>query len=161
MTNKGVLKRLWQVYNTTFNVLVLIVIWGLFLLSYRRSVWPTWQVIAYIVGALGAISDLVEAARGKSSLLRVGMQLTYCFLYLLGLFSFLYFIYGTSRNFNISLTHFDAFYFTLGTLTTGTGNINAISEMARYLQGTQMALDLILIGFAASLAISRFAATHG
>ena len=84
----------------------------------------------------------------------------HCFLFLLGVFSFLYFAYGTTANFNVPLTHFDAFYFALGTLMTGTGNINGVSDVARYLQAAQMGLDLILIGFAASLAVSRFTATR-
>jgi hypothetical protein len=83
--------------------------------------------------------------------------LTYVFSLILQLFSYMYWSYGTIRNFNIDLSHLDSFYFVLGTLTTaGTGNISAISETARGLQTLQMAFDFILIGFVVVLILTRY-----
>ena len=54
------------------------------------------------------------------------------------------------------LSHFDAFYFALGTLTTGTGNISAISETSRRIQTAQMGIDFLLIGFIVALLVARY-----
>ena len=59
------------------------------------------------------------------------------------MFSVIYWTYGTSGNFSSRLTHLDAIYFTMGTLSTaGTGNIVSVSQLARGLQTLQMLLDL-------------------
>jgi bacteriorhodopsin len=63
--------------------------------------------------------------------------------------------YGTTSNFSVQLSHLDAIYFSVGTLTTaGTGNIVATSEIARGIQTIQMILDLILVVFAVTLVLS-------
>ena len=71
-------------------------------------------------------------------------------------FSFLYWAYGQPGNFNIWLSHLDAVYFTLGTLTTaGTGNIVATSETTRAIQSIQMAVDLGFTLLAVGILVSR------
>ena len=50
---------------------------------------------------------------------------------------------------SIRLSHLDAVYFALGTLTTGSGNIFAKSEYSRTVQTIQLVFDLVLMGFAA------------
>jgi hypothetical protein len=86
-----------------------------------------------------------------------GLSLLFVFSLLLQFFSYIYWSYGTTTNFNTPLTHLDSLYFALGTLTTaGTGNIVAISETARRLQTLQMVLDLGLVLFAVSLVVARY-----
>lgn len=69
----------------------------------------------------------------------------------------MYWAHGTAKDFSVSLTHLDAFYFALGTFTTaGTGNISPISETARGLQALQMGLDFLLIAVVVVLATGRF-----
>jgi hypothetical protein len=71
-------------------------------------------------------------------------------------FGYLYWGFGTRANFNITLSHFDAIYFALGTLTTvGAGSIEATSETARVIQSAQMFIDVALVLFAAGLIIGR------
>jgi hypothetical protein len=60
------------------------------------------------------------------------------------------------QKFQRPLSHLDAFYFALGTLTTGTGNISAISETSRRIQTTQMVIDLVFIGFIVALVMARY-----
>jgi hypothetical protein len=84
------------------------------------------------------------------------LVLAYFLALLLEIFTDLYWSYGTSKNFTIPLSHLDAFYFTLGTLTTGTGNISAISETSRGIQTAQMGFDFLLIGFILALLITRY-----
>jgi hypothetical protein len=76
---------------------------------------------------------------------------------LLQLFSYIYWSFGTTRNFSISLSHLDAFYFALGTLTTaGTGNISTSSETARGFQALQMGLDLLIVGIVLTIILARY-----
>jgi hypothetical protein len=83
--------------------------------------------------------------------------LAYLFSLILQLFSYIYWTYGTTKNFSANLTHFDSFYFALGTLTTvGSGTITANSETVRQVQAVQMGLDLLLIGFAVTVILARY-----
>jgi len=85
------------------------------------------------------------------------LVLIYLFSLVLQLFSYIYWSYGSTKNFSIGLSHLDSFYFALGTLTTaGTGSISAISETARRLQTLQMGLDLASFGFALALVVARY-----
>lgn len=93
----------------------------------------------------------------NADLWTLGALFLNAFLVLAGGFSVLYWSYGSTVNFTVSLSRLDAVYFMLGTLTTaGTGNISAISEASRYVQSLQMFLDLALMVFAAGLLIARF-----
>jgi hypothetical protein len=83
--------------------------------------------------------------------------LIYLFSLVLQLFSFIYWSYGGTNNFNIALSHLDSFYVALGTLTTaGTGSISAVSETARGIQTLQMGIDLAIVGFAVALVVARY-----
>ena len=75
------------------------------------------------------------------------------------MFSVIYWTYGTSGNFSTRLTHLDAIYFTMGTLSTaGTGSIAPVSQLARGLQTLQMLLDLGFLLVAVTLVVGRLAA---
>jgi hypothetical protein len=88
-----------------------------------------------------------------------GFLLVYAFATVLEAFSALYWAYGTEKNFGIPLSHLDAFYFALGTLTTaGTGNIAAKSETGRAIQTVQLGFDLVFIGFIIALVVARYSA---
>jgi hypothetical protein len=84
------------------------------------------------------------------------LVLVYFFALLLEYFTDLYWSNGTSKNFSIPLSHLDALYFALGTLTTGTGNISAISETSRRIQTAQMGIDFLIIGFIIALLVARY-----
>jgi hypothetical protein len=78
-------------------------------------------------------------------------------------FSSEYFNHGTAKDFTGAatkgLSHLDAIYFSLGTLSTaGTGSLSARSQAVRAIQTVQMALDIVLVVFVLGLAVSRFAA---
>ena len=107
--------------------------------------------------AVPIIFLLIASSFGRFRPWITAVVLLYTFSLLLQLFSFIYWSYGTTKNFSMNLSHLDSFYFALGTMTTaGTGNISAISESARGLQTLQMALDLVLIGFAVALTLARY-----
>ena len=88
--------------------------------------------------------------------------LAYVVSLLLQLFSYMYWSYGSARNFSVPLSHLASFYFALGTLTTaGTGNVSAISPLSRGLQTWQMGIDLVLIAFVVALILARYASLFG
>lgn len=76
---------------------------------------------------------------------------------LLQSFSSIYWNYGGGRDFSTHLSHFDSVYFSVGTLTTGTGTISAMSETVRGIQTLQMLLDLVLLVFAVAIVVTQLA----
>lgn len=116
---------------------------------------------SYIEGAVFQIALpmvwLIWSCFHRFRPVRTAIVLLCLFSLVLQLFSFIYWSYGSTRNFSISLSHLDSFYFALGTLTTaGTGNISAISETARGLQALQMGLDLLFVGIALAIVLARY-----
>ena len=113
----------------------------------------------FVVGAIVAIfafGCLIIFTARFGSTLEIATALLIALSTLVAMFSVLYSNYGTTNNFTTKLTPLDAIYFSVGTLSTaGTGNISAISETARVLQTVQMILDVLLIGFAVSLAVAE------
>jgi len=96
------------------------------------------------------------AIRLKLTNLELSAYIANAFLVLIASFSYIYWSNGTLANFNMKLTHLDAIYFTLGTLSTaGTGNITAMTETVRGLQTLQMVLGLGLVLFAVGMAMNR------
>ena len=116
-------------------------------------------VLSAVIVALAFVLAilLVRAARSETS---VRMLIASVALILLGVvlvFAGLYWNYGTTANFNQKLTHLDATYVAVGTLSTvGTGNILATSETARALQAGQMALDFVIVVFGLSAIVVRY-----
>lgn len=106
---------------------------------------------------LGGIVPLIFSCFYRFRPVLTALWLAYLFSLVLQLFSYIYWTYGTTKNFSANLTHFDSFYFALGTLTTvGSGSITANSETARQIQAVQMGLDLLLIGFAVTVILARY-----
>ena len=118
---------------------------------------PHWYVGSAVQQVLFGIAALVYVCFYRFRPVLTALVLVYIFSLLLQLFSYMYWSYGAANNFNITLSHLDAFYFTLGTLTTaGTGNISAISETTRGLQTLQMGLGWGIIGFVVVLVLTRY-----
>lgn len=119
--------------------------------------WYIWNAVYQIV--LTGIVPLIVLCFRRFRPVITALFLAYMLSLVLQIFSYMYWAYGTTRNFNIRLSHLDSFYFALGTMTTaGTGNISAISETSRRLQTLQMGLDLVLIGFVVALVLARYSA---
>lgn len=79
-----------------------------------------------------------------------------------GAFAVLYYAGGGKTDANFicgqsvcQLSRWGAMYFTIGTLTSGTGNLLAVHD-GRAIQGTQMVLDVAVILFAVTAIVSRF-----
>jgi DNA-binding transcriptional regulator YhcF (GntR family) len=133
-------------------------LWLNFLDTQKRGTFTgSGMLVISVVIAVNAM--LLLLAVGRSVLANL-LGLAYAFSALTFLFSTLYWGYGEPPNFTPSLTHLDAIYFAVGTLTTaGTGNISALSEFSRGLQTTQMVLDFILVVFVVAVVIPRLIPT--
>ena len=137
----------------------IILVWTAFVLDNERPAGgaPVAVIILTSFGICGYISGLISACLDRKKLSTVLLTLIFCVAFTLGTFSYFYWSYGTPSNFGVSLTHLDAFYFAMGTLSTaGTGTINASSELARGLQTAQTGLDSVLVLFAIGLVVARF-----
>jgi DNA-binding transcriptional regulator YhcF (GntR family) len=129
-------------------------LWLDFFSSQRGPVIGTVMTVVSVLIVVHAIGLLLVV--GESLPVNL-LGLAYAFSALTYFFSTLYWGYGGTSNFSISLTRLDAIYFSVGTLTTaGTGNISATSELSRGLQTTQMALDFVLVVFVLAIVIPRF-----
>ena len=136
-------------------------LWGFFLTLNRQPGFPFDPPggIAFIAALAWTIVLLVITARRTRGFTWIlGAALANAFLETVVIFAGFYWHFGTRGNFNVTLSHIDALYFTLGTLTTaGTGSIVPDSQLIRSLASVQMILDLLLVTGAAALAISRLA----
>jgi Ion channel len=112
-------------------------------------------IIPSVITIIGITYVLISVTR-FGSMSEIALMLLLGFSSLVGNFSILYWSYGTTGNFTEHLTRLDAIYFAVGTLSTaGTGNISAVSQLARGLQGLQMALDIGFTVFAVALAVAE------
>jgi Ion channel len=114
-------------------------------------------VIPLTIVIAGIIWGLISITR-FGNIFDMALIVFFGFSSLVGIFSNLYWSYGTTNNFTVTehLTRLDAVYFTVGTLTTaGTGNISALSQTARGLQTLQMVLGIGFIVFAVTLVVAE------
>lgn len=155
------LKRL-KLWNTKFGWIVVglviqAAVWPLFITATERGHYSLWALLP--IGLALSLNILfVKWAVGPSDLIGAITVFVSFVLALIGTLSYFYWYYGTKKNFPISLTHFDAFYFTIGTLGTGTGSISATNTPSRVLQIVQMTADFILIVLIAGMIIARISA---
>jgi len=70
-------------------------------------------------------------------------------------FTWFYWQIGTTANFSVGLTRFDSLYFSVGTLSGGTGNIFATSVLSRSLQTVQTVIDFVFTIFAVGMVVAR------
>jgi hypothetical protein len=131
------------------------VLWGNLFVFSRGTYTGLGAIIPFAISIVLVTYLLISLTRfGK--MVDIAIMLFFSFSSLAATFSTLYWNYGTTGNFTERLTQLDAIYFTIGTLTTaGTGNISAISQVARGLQTLQMVLDIGFILFAVSLVVSE------
>lgn len=139
--------------------IIIAVMWWAFSATRVRVPSSPVYVIWYVATAVALIICVVGFRDRPLYTLAIAVLLG--FIVLTDLFSVLYWQYGSQVNFNIPLSHLDAVYFTLGTLSTaGTGNIVAISETSRAIQSLQMGVDFGFILLATGILVSRLASEH-
>jgi hypothetical protein len=152
------------------EVAVLAVPWVAFLTKQsHQSVTHTYTVGVLIgvgVGTLvvlwlsvGIVRTAKEPTRRPEVTLITVATLVFLVLYVIVFFAWVYWDIGTLTNFGQRLTHIDAIYVSVGTLSTaGTGSISAVSKLARGVQSAQMTIDMVLAVFVAGVVVTRFVA---
>jgi len=155
-------KRLRVIRYRLSRVLILgALIFG-FLRQPQTASFNFWLIGGFaVVSAASIVSIVAKYMNLVSSTLGIYFDLVFYLLTFVSMFSLIYWTYGTSHNFSTQLTHLDAIYFTIGTLSTaGTGNIVPVSELARGLQTLQMLLDLGFLLVAVTLVVGRLATSR-
>jgi Ion channel len=157
----GIHREFWagtHLSRTAAVVLAQGALWFNFFFFSKGTFTGLYVIIPSVITIIGITYVLISITRFVS-VPETALMLLSGFSSLIGNFSILYWSYGTTVNFNEYLTRLDAVYFAVGTLTTaGTGNISAVSQLARGLQGLQMALDIGFILFAVALAVAEISA---
>jgi hypothetical protein len=85
----------------------------------------------------------------------VGVAGVWLICLMMWLFSTFYYFWGDVPNWNKPLTHGDAVFLAIGTLTTGASGITPMTGNARGLMGIQMAADLFLLVLVGGFVIDR------
>ena len=120
---------------------------------HTRSPHLSYAQLDPVIGVVGAVLVLCILRVHK---VWTPLLVAYTLSQLLRGFSYLYWNFGSAKDFDIPLTHLDALYVALGTLSTaGTGNITAMSEAARRIQLSQMFVDVLFVVFAVAIVIAR------
>lgn len=152
------------IHDRKLRILLLILIqpalW-LQLFEYTRS--PRFGEAFIVPGCIGIAIAIFGLIQGKARLgaFETVLNIEATFSVLIAIFSILYWNYGSIPNFSSNLSHLDAIYFAVGTLTTaGTGSISAESEIARGIQTIQMVLDLALIVFAVAVVLTALTSSR-
>jgi hypothetical protein len=115
-----------------------------------------WVAFSIVITTGGSLLIVWQSISRGISVIRLCGNFIYLLTTLILLFSIIYLHYGTAKYFNMPLTHLDAVYFTVGTLSTaGTGNISATSELIRGIQTVQFIVDLIYTLIAVALVLAR------
>jgi Ca2+/Na+ antiporter len=124
----------------------------------RHSDSGVWFSVGFGVVVSAIMLALLLRATQAERISRWGLAVlsTYALMATVFVFASLYWYNGEPPNFNQPLTHLDAIYFALGTLSTaGTGSLNATTEVTRAIQSVQMVVDLVLVLVAITMAVAR------
>jgi hypothetical protein len=141
-------------------VMVQTLFWTVTLSQTRRHAAAGFIIAVDVFLMLSGVAALVFMARTPVGVPRLAFGLVSSVSLILANFSRFYWSYGGGSNFTRPLTHLDAVYFAVGTLSTaGTGNLAAaVSQTAVARQTAQMAVDIAFTVFAAGVVATRFAA---
>jgi len=124
----------------------------------RHAGWTT-ALNVVSVAVLVAYTVLIATRSRTVPLLFPALRVLATSLWLVLLFTIVYWNIGTAKNLGHSMTHLDATYFTVGALTTaGTGTISPESQSARLLVTIQYAVDLVFLAVVLSVFAGRLAA---
>jgi hypothetical protein len=155
-------RRFWWRWWAVFLLLLQAYLWSGFLVQTQRVPAPTFDVVQYSFAIASGIAMVVWSFVTRRPIWVMGCWVIFTLSQMIVNFSYLYWSQGSASNFTMSLSHLDAIYFAIGTLTTsGTGNLAATSETTRGFQALQNVLDLSLVLFAVSLFVARFSVAVG
>ena len=112
-------------------------------------------LLAYGILAQATISAIAASVL-EGSVAEVAAFVVWLVLYLIWIFSFTYYLLGSPHHWNTPLSHVDAIYVAVGTLTTaGTTGISAKGDLMRGVLIGQMVLDLLVVTVLLALVLHR------
>jgi hypothetical protein len=113
-------------------------------------------VVAPVVLVLGtAVVALATPANRERAFVALTLVITGVLVLLV--FSRLYYAYGTPEHFGAELSHGDALYMALGTMTTaGTGTLAPHDALARTITSVQMSVDLAFLTVIVGVGLTLF-----
>jgi hypothetical protein len=120
--------------------------------------WPLIGVGVFVVSAgLGVLACIAVARTPGVAAGWVAALAAWFTLFVVFAFAMEYYTLGTKAHWSKALTHVDALYVAVGTLTTaGTGNINAEGDKARLLLTGQMLADILVVTVLGAIVVHRF-----
>ena len=132
-------------------------VWLAFLLSSRRGPLSVVAIAVTLVAIAFASLRVVASALHPTRSVWVVLYLAvHALSVLVADFAFIYWRSGTRANWGMPLSHIDALFLTIGTLTTaGTGGIGPHTEWARGMLTLQMTVDIVCVTLITGLVISR------
>lgn len=137
----------------------LIAAWTLFFaVPHHRQAFPLIEVLLWVVTFFLYFGALLLAVILRASTGRLFFWVIAGLLVFVLAFTQIYWRIGTSSDFTVPLSHLDALYFAVGTVSTaGTGNIYAMSQLARGTQTAEMLLGMVLILVLLAAVVGRLA----
>lgn len=132
-------------------------VWVSFLLSSRRGPASTVTIVLTVLVVAFASYRVVRGARRPERSLRAVLYLAgHALSVLVADFAAIYWRSGTRANWGMALTHLDAVFLTVGTLTTaGASGISPHTEWARGMLTLQMTIDIVSVTLITGLVIAR------
>jgi hypothetical protein len=132
-------------------------VWLAFLLSGRRgSLSIVTIVLTVVVIAFASYRVVFSAIHPTRSLGAVLYLAAHALSVLVADFAFIYWRSGTAANWGMPLSHLDALFLAVGTLTTaGAAGIVPHTEWARGMLAIQMVVDIVSVTLVTGLVISR------
>ena len=103
-----------------------------------------------------ASAALVLAGRRRSERTLAALIVVWIAVWIVTVFAYIYYVLEpASWNPHHQLSHFEALYVAVGTLTTAGSGISPVGEEATIALTVQMILDLLIITFVAGLVVTR------
>ncbi|MDX3277319.1 hypothetical protein [Streptomyces scabiei] len=139
------------------SVGLLVSTWSLFLTSDQRdqgftSLLPIFSVLAIVCAAAQVTKAMMNARHVKATLALLGVGLI---LFLIPLFSFIYWTHGSGDNFNEPLSKVDALYFTVGIMTTGADPLEPMTDFMRGVVTFQQTVDFLIFSVFVVIALDH------
>lgn len=145
----------WAVFGLVFAQ---VTTWTTFFLGSQRSPLGAGAIFGYLVTIVLVAIMSITSARSFEVWVTLVLAANILLL-ILADFAGFYWSSGTSKNWNMALSHWDALFVATGTLTTaGAPGIEPRSDFARRLLTMQMGIDLVVFTLVAGVVVYKLTA---
>jgi hypothetical protein len=127
----------------------------------ERTGFGAFQIVTLALGLIATSAVFVWRVARQRLWQSLILAANLLFLVIFG-FAFAYYAIGGASEWTAPLTHLDALYVALGTLSTaGTGSIAPVGQGSRGLVSLQMFVDIVVMVLAVGVLVSRLSAPSG